>query len=1001
MPAPDFYASRRQLRRSRVQDALGLPRDGVNVELHRNRLLEQLANAADNPVHEFDALPNTTVDTVVSLALTEIEEKATETLVVVLLCVGVLAADGQFARLSLLADRLHSLSHRVALERPYLATSAEAFALSLQSKERSAELLLQERLGITNGANRQAVRPNRENLDDMLMAVTLRNLLTSDDEIFARRAIEAALTVNDSLLFTYVEAVLNWYEAANSARPSTVLAETDQTFAEPTLRRYLARRRIGVLYPSQIMAIHGGATLDQDHVLSLPTSSGKTLIAEFRVAAALTRHPGSRAIYVAPYRMLARQVERSFQNALGPLGITVRDLGSGFDPSFIPEGNVLPDVAICTPERLDALLRLSSVDSTAGARAADLFTSSNVIVFDELQLVGRPGRGPRFELIIARLRAKYPNMLFLGLSAMSQGADELAQWLTDANAIAGASRPTGTLEIVWETGGKLKQRAEPRPTTVAELPRSKAVEDAAALIVMLNARYRPVLAVEVSRPLAESLARRIVQLSPSIASEWRDSLVPSQLNRLNASIEEIRSLLGEDHPLARYMESGVAFHHAGVPTHVLQQIERLSEERLLRVVCATTTVAEGADLPFRVVVIPHLNFPGPSRRLERDLYLNIIGRAGRANVSVEGMVFILDSDAATLSNVVRASLWSNTTADRIRGRLGEVNATLRSVEDWTSYYEVQSQVMGWLGDGNSYVDDQAQALAESTLSWQQGFRRERASITALFTDALEDLEARGYALAASPYQLTARGRNARLTGLSAPTIDRLEHAIERSRNGWLPDLVGITQLSPDLAAQIARLVFEGLEVIQESLWLRRTAKNEQERFEALAALAGDHVDAFYNSYEYEKDIELLSAWILGSSYADLAVIAPVYERPNSLFGGRDESKRTSDATEYIGKLTYPASWVWSGARILAGNLGESFPSFIRNSIEWGLPSEASTQLVAHAAITRPGAIAITRVTAPDWRSTLAWVTDATEEELVALGLTALDVGRIIAFKERQ
>ena len=50
MPAPDFYASRRQLRRSRVQDALGLPRDGVNVELHRNRLLEQLANAADNPV---------------------------------------------------------------------------------------------------------------------------------------------------------------------------------------------------------------------------------------------------------------------------------------------------------------------------------------------------------------------------------------------------------------------------------------------------------------------------------------------------------------------------------------------------------------------------------------------------------------------------------------------------------------------------------------------------------------------------------------------------------------------------------------------------------------------------------------------------------------------------------------------------------------------------------------------------------------------------------------
>ena len=313
MPAPDFNVSRRQLRRSRVQDALGLPRDGVNVELHRNRLLEQLANAADNPVHEFDALRDATVDTVVSLALTEIEEKATETLVVVLLCVGVLAADGQFARLSLLADRLHSLSQRIALERPYLATSVEAFALALQSKERSAELLLKERLGVTTEVNHQAVRPNRENLDDLLMAVTLRNLLTSGDKTFAQRAIDAALAVDDGLLFTYVEAVLNWYSAAYAARPTRVLAEADPTFSQPTLRRYLARRRIGVLYPSQIRAIQGGATLDQDHVLSLPTSSGKTLIAEFRIAAALTRHPGSRAIYVAPYRMLARQVERSFQ----------------------------------------------------------------------------------------------------------------------------------------------------------------------------------------------------------------------------------------------------------------------------------------------------------------------------------------------------------------------------------------------------------------------------------------------------------------------------------------------------------------------------------------------------------------------------------------------------------------------------------------------------------------------------------------------------------------
>ena len=161
--------------------------------------------------------------------------------------------------------------------------------------------------------------------------------------------------------------------------------------------------------------------------------------------------------------MLARQVERSFRDGLAPLQFTVKDLGSGFDPSFRPDQSGLPDVAVCTPERIDALLRLSSTRDASGVQATELFSSTNVMVFDELQLVGRPGRGPRFEMILTRLRAKYPEMLFLGLSAASQGANDVAQWLTHTNAIAGATRPTGTLEIIWETDGTLRQRVEPRP----------------------------------------------------------------------------------------------------------------------------------------------------------------------------------------------------------------------------------------------------------------------------------------------------------------------------------------------------------------------------------------------------------------------------------------------------------------------------------------------------------------------------------------------------------
>jgi hypothetical protein len=697
--------------------------------------------------------------------------------------------------------------------------------------------------------------------------------------------------------------------------------------------------------------------------------------------------------------MLARQVERNFRNRIDPLGFSVRDLGSGFDPILTP-GEWIPDVAICTPERLDALLRASATGTPSGAEATELFDSTNVIVFDELQLVGRQGRGPRFEMIIARLRSKFPGMFFLGLSAASQGADDIAMWLTGSGAIAGATRPTGTLEIVWETDGKLRQRVEPRPTIVAELPRSKAVDDAAALILRLNARYRPVLAVEPTRQYAESLAGKIAQQGAAIAAEWRESLSTAQLERLNVGIQEVRALLGTDHPLARLMEGGIAFHHAGVPTHALVQIEQLAAARLLRVVCATTTVAEGADLPFRVVVIPHLTFPGASRRLERDLYLNIIGRAGRANVSVEGLVFVLDSNAVTLRQVVKASLWSNTTADRIRGRLSEVDTTLRNAEEWTSYYDVQSQVMGWLGDGNSYVENQAEALAADTLSWQHGTVQERQAVVHLFQDALGDLEQRGYALAASPYQLTTRGRNARLTGLSAPTVFRLEQAIDRSKQGWLLDLRGIRTISPDLASHIARLVLESVEVVRNSVWLRRTASSEEGKWDALGRFTQGNDRNFYDSAEYRVDVELLSSWMLGQSYVEISRLAPVYERANSLFGGRNEPKRTSDAAEYVGKMTYPASWVWSGARILCGEAGEQWPAFIRNAIELGLPSEAATQLATNAFVTRSGALAVSAITGPDWNVAREWLMGEIEGVIDVLDLTILDRERILGFRER-
>jgi hypothetical protein len=669
--------SRRALRRARVQAALGIPRS--TVESHRDRLLLTLLEGPGQHQGTFDSLPENTVDVVVSLATADIEEGSTDALSVMMMCIETLALDGQFARLATLAPRLSGVGSRLQVERPYLWAAIEGMAHLMRGSQAAA--LAAASAVLTPSDERSAQTRTDEAISDLIVLAALRavadSLSVEEDRTptvdYVGRCRQEVIERADGLALSFVDALDAIGLSSWIASPKRVLQASDPTFSSDAMEAYLAGRGVPTLFPAQIGAIQSGATTASDCVVALPTSSGKTFLAELRIAASLVRNPGSSAIYVAPYRLLGRQVLDSFSTGLERLGLTVQDLGSGFDGSLgVLDGDSgPPDVAIATPERLDSLIRAASVDNPVGRQAAALLDRCRILVFDELQLVGRPGRGPRFEMLLTRLRDRYPSWEFLGLSAASHGADDLSQWLIGQDPLSGSRRPTGTLEVLWETSGRMIQRVGTIRAAVGELPRTRPVDDAVSLILRFERSHQPVLAVETSRVAAESLAKKVSGSAPEAGAAWREQLTDAELIRVDEVVEEVKAVLGDAHPLAAHISYGVAFHHAGVPTHILRLIEGLARERLLRLLSATTTVAEGADLPFRVVVIPHLNFPGTSGRLERDLYLNVIGRAGRANVTVEGMVFVLDSDARTLSSVVRGSLWSDTQRDRVQSQLAE------------------------------------------------------------------------------------------------------------------------------------------------------------------------------------------------------------------------------------------------------------------------------------------------------------------------------------------
>ena len=99
-------------------------------------------------------------------------------------------------------------------------------------------------------------------------------------------------------------------------------------------------------------------------------------------------------------------------------------------------------VAVMTPEKAFLALRLYP----------EVFSSCQLVVFDECHLLGEAGsgRGVTAELVLCQLMLRAPEIRFLLMSAMVQNPDELAKWLETATGFQAKTiqvpwRPTRTL----------------------------------------------------------------------------------------------------------------------------------------------------------------------------------------------------------------------------------------------------------------------------------------------------------------------------------------------------------------------------------------------------------------------------------------------------------------------------------------------------------------------------------------------------------------------------
>lgn len=486
------------------------------------------------------------------------------------------------------------------------------------------------------------------------------------------------------------------------------------------------------LWPSQIDAANRAVDQADDLVVSLPTSAGKTRIAELCILRCLAG--GKRVVFITPLRALSAQTETTLQRTFGPLGKTISALYgsigvSGFDEDTIRES----DIVVATPEKLDFALR----------NDPSLLDDVGLLVFDEGHMIGLNEREVRYEVQIQRLlrRADAHERRIVCLSAILPDGDQLddfAGWLRrdhPGGLIKHDWRPTRLRfgEVVWASpNARLNLRVgEERPwvqrflTGVApptwvppKRRRTRLFPDDQRELCLATAWRlvddgQTVLIFCPERRSVEPFADVIVDLHERGALR---SLLEADPAALATAIALGEEWLGPDSAILKCLRLGVALHHGALPTAYRKEIEGLLRSNILKVTISSPTLAQGLNLSATAVVMHSLHRAGT--RIDISEFKNVIGRAGRAYVDVEGIVLFPMFDEIPRKRSNWETLINDLGARNMESGLVQLVAALLS--------RMRAQVGGDLDQLIDYVANNAMAWTFPEVADESPEDRERA-----------------------------------------------------------------------------------------------------------------------------------------------------------------------------------------------------------------------------------------------------------------------------------
>ncbi len=468
------------------------------------------------------------------------------------------------------------------------------------------------------------------------------------------------------------EVILRWLHATSRVMVTNSLWWTTRSISPQTSSfvhslTHREHQPMFELLPPQRAALLEQGLLDQAKtaiVVDLPTSGGKTLLAQFRILQALNQFDADKGwvAYVAPTRALSAQLTRRLRRDFDSIGIRVEQLTGAvevdaFEDQLLSDVNQPFHVLVATPEKLSLVIRNKKV-----ARPLAL------LVMDEAHNLGNTQRGLRIEFLLATVKRDCPQANFMLLMPYVENSESIARWLAqDINAGQAISLGTtpwkpneriiglyhATADDSKTAGWRLSfetltatEKAMPLHGTHGvggikpiNIPKSQVLSkgkqkgsglQTAAIGAVMSARGTSIAMANNIRTVW-TMAEKASQSLPALDPLPRD---------IHLVQDFLRTEISPSFPLIETLNHGVGVHHAGLSDDVRALMEWLAETGSLRMLCATSTIAQGINFPVSSVFLASRFIPDNGRSVEmpsRDFW-NLAGRAGRVGHDSVGVV---------------------------------------------------------------------------------------------------------------------------------------------------------------------------------------------------------------------------------------------------------------------------------------------------------------------------------------------------------------------------